>query len=179
MQRKKKMNLKKFLKYYLILTPILCILWKISPIEFSNSNTGRIVSLIIMISFALSLLIFLNLIAFHEKSIKENNSYLFFKVFLNIFYGSILFVILFFVWFGSSICGLLEIELFKFKNNPNVKIVKSSYDCGAFDSELSDYRIQKITPYTSFLQIRNKIDTNSIIKDEWIRSRNFMRTIRN
>ena len=161
--------LKKSIFYLLIVIPIFALIWVISPIEFVNIKLARIVYLFITIFYILVLIINLNFYAFISKSIKENKSFLFFKIFINLFYGGFFYGILFLIWIGCTVCGTNEIELYYYKNDPNVKIVKRDYDCGAYDSEMSKPKIIKISPITSFLNICNDIDTNSISKNDWIK----------
>lgn len=66
-------------------------------------------------------------------------------------------------------CGNHEKEVFARIDNPNIKIIETYVDCGAWDGGPFYGKYKKIVPIAVIFRIKTGIDTNEINKDEWVR----------
>lgn len=58
--------------------------------------------------------------------------------------------------------------LFINKNNNNIRIIERHLDCGATNTSLPIYSIEKIIPFTPLFIRATRCDTSLIDKEEWI-----------
>ena len=158
----------KNLKLFLIVSPILYILWLISPIEFIESGFGSIFFCIVTFIYLICLLILLNLIVF-QKNEKPKTKDFITRIIFNAFYGCCLLIFILFTLFAASMGGYYEKTIFVSKNNPDEKIILRGSNGGAWDSDFPVYRVIKLTPIIRYFKIVKDIDTNQINMMEWIR----------
>ena len=59
--------------------------------------------------------------------------------------------------------------LFVNKSDSSLKVVKSHYGCGAYDSDMPKYEFYKMKSLTKEILYSKKVDTAELDKREWIR----------
>lgn len=158
-----------FLIGLLIAVPLLALFWKLSPYEIKYPFS-KIVSLIVVTGYMASAFILCNLLIY-----KETNNQTVSITLSTIFEPSLTSIcvsfFIFFMYGCASFCDNIDREVLVLRTNSNVKIIKRSFECGAWDSSSPDYSFHKTTGIIPFVKKIEKFDMYSIDSTEWIKIR--------
>jgi uncharacterized membrane protein len=148
---------------------ILCVIFLIAqaflPIEFADENIKQVFTFRIWFGLPIFMIFTTFKIPYQLKSKFGKKD----KLITIIVLAVLIFIVLFFYWFLSNMCGYITDEILFKKIDSSQKIVRRHYDCGAFDSDRPEYETRKIIPLVMSLQIYQKVDTNSLNRSEWIK----------
>jgi hypothetical protein len=126
------------------------------PLELSSPDMQSLLFFLACFSLPISIIWTVNKV-FQPRS----NAFTVIAVFLSI-------SILFFTFFGRSICKTTDEILYTNKYNTSI-IVARSFDCGAWDSDLPNYSYYKKTPVAGAFYWTTKADTSQLDHSIWIK----------
>ncbi|MES2766618.1 MAG: hypothetical protein V4642_12160, partial [Bacteroidota bacterium] len=134
------------------------------PIEFTDDGYKQIFALIIWFGLPL----FMIFTTFDIPYLKESKFGKKARLVLTLALAALTFCIFFFYMLASTMCGYVIDEILFKKKNSNQQVIIRHQDCGATDSGGAPKELIHITPI-GFLQIFQKVDTNTLNRSEWIK----------
>jgi len=152
---------------FLFLWILIPILGLFIPLEFANNDSEEIYIMIRFYGFpiAATLLILTGMMKRkHTVTLIVTKAIIAICIAIFSFFIAAIFLL-------GGVCGWITDNkmFFENKQNPSIKIVMRSFDCGAFDSSYPDFKAYKVRKITKDFIWATKIDTNQINKNEWIR----------